>query len=85
MTRVSTALRYIARIWVPTMKALETQVGQLATVIKGQSSRSFPSDTETNPNECKAIKLRSDKELEELQARNEKTKKDVIKGEDYGK
>ncbi|XP_024033078.1 uncharacterized protein LOC112095389 [Morus notabilis] len=47
-----------------TMKALETQVGQLANAIKWQSSWSFPSDTEKNPKECKAIKLRSGKELE---------------------
>ena len=33
------------------MKALETQVGQLATTIKGQSLRSFSSDTKTNLNE----------------------------------
>ena len=47
------------------IKNLETQIGQLAIAAQEQSSRTFPSDTEKNPRECKAITLRSGKELEE--------------------
>ncbi|XP_062107543.1 uncharacterized protein LOC133818592 [Humulus lupulus] len=46
------------------MKALDTQVGQLANTMKNQMSISFPSDIEKNPKECNAINLRSVKELE---------------------
>ena len=47
------------------IKTLETQIGKLAIAVQEQSSRTFPSDTEKNPRECKAITLRSGKELEE--------------------
>ena len=49
-----------------TMKTIETQIGQLALVMKESSSRSFPSDIEKNPKEFKAITLRSGKVLENL-------------------
>ncbi|XP_024025997.1 uncharacterized protein LOC112092920 [Morus notabilis] len=68
-----------------TMKALETQVGQLANAIKGQSSRSFPSDTEKIPRECKAITLRSGKELESLSVQNAMVDEEPIKSNDDGK
>ncbi|XP_024022388.1 uncharacterized protein LOC112091888 [Morus notabilis] len=68
-----------------TMKALETQVGQLANAIKGQSSRSFPSDTEKNPNECKAITLRSGRELEGPSVQNAMVDEELIKSNDDGK
>ncbi|XP_024021315.1 uncharacterized protein LOC112091556 [Morus notabilis] len=68
-----------------TMKALETQVGQLANAIKGQSSRSFPSDTEKNPMECKAITLRSGKELEGPSVQNAVVDEEPIKSNDDGK
>ncbi|XP_024032090.1 uncharacterized protein LOC112094710 [Morus notabilis] len=68
-----------------TMKALETQVGQLANAIKGQSSRSFPSNTEKNPRECKAITLRSGKELESPSAQNAMVDEEPIKSNDDGK
>lgn len=43
---------------------MEVQIGQLATSIKEQYSGKFPSDTEPNPKECKAITLRSGKKIE---------------------
>lgn len=46
------------------MKNMEVQIGQLATSIKEQYSGKFPSDTEPNPKECKAITLRSGKKIE---------------------
>ncbi|XP_024022414.1 uncharacterized protein LOC112091909 [Morus notabilis] len=68
-----------------TMKALETQVGQLANVIKGQSSWSFPSDTEKNLKECKAIILRSGKELEGLSVQKAMVDDELTKSNDNGK
>nr|XP_048319557.1 uncharacterized protein LOC125418899 [Ziziphus jujuba var. spinosa] len=44
-----------------TMKSLEHQIGQLANQIKGKSVGKFPSDTEANLRECKAITTRSGK------------------------
>ena len=47
------------------MKSLEMQVGQLANEMKRQSKGKFPSDIEQNPrDQCKAITLRSGKEVE---------------------
>ena len=47
------------------MKSLEMQVGQLANEMKNQSKRKFPSDMEQNPrDQCKAIILRSGKEVD---------------------
>ncbi|XP_024024484.1 uncharacterized protein LOC112092467 [Morus notabilis] len=68
-----------------TMKALETQVGQLINAIKGQSSRSFPSDTEKNPKECKAITLRSGKELEGPRVQKAMVDEEPTKSNDNGK
>ncbi|XP_068666362.1 uncharacterized protein [Aristolochia californica] len=48
-----------------TMKNLEVQIGQLATTINAQQRGAFPSNTKVNPNEqCKAITLRSGREIE---------------------
>ena len=47
------------------LKTLENQMGQLAHSIKENFSKSFPSDVKKNPRECKAITLRSRKELED--------------------
>ncbi|XP_075507502.1 uncharacterized protein LOC142544330 [Primulina tabacum] len=48
-----------------TMKSLETQIGQLANALRDQNRGQFPSNTEVNPKEqCKAVTLRSGKELE---------------------
>ncbi|XP_073049544.1 uncharacterized protein [Primulina eburnea] len=47
-----------------TMKSLETQIGQLANALKDQNRGQFPSNTEVNPREqCKAVTLRSGKEI----------------------
>ncbi|XP_075497140.1 uncharacterized protein LOC142534108 [Primulina tabacum] len=47
-----------------TMKSLETQIGQLANTLKDQNRGQFPSNTEVNPREqCKAVTLRSGKEI----------------------
>ncbi|KAF5450006.1 hypothetical protein F2P56_030391 [Juglans regia] len=46
-------------------KNIEVQIGQLATTINAQQRGTFPSNTEVNPREqCKAIILRSGRELE---------------------
>ena len=48
-----------------TMKKLETQMGQLASELKNQQKRKFPSDTKQSPRDhYKAIMLRSGKKLE---------------------
>ncbi|XP_073024311.1 uncharacterized protein [Primulina eburnea] len=47
-----------------TMKSLETQIGQLANALKDQNRGKFLSNMEVNPREqCKAVTLRSDKEI----------------------
>ncbi|KAK1359673.1 hypothetical protein POM88_044147 [Heracleum sosnowskyi] len=51
------------------MRALEMQVGQLASAINNRPQGSLPSDTEPNPKNdkrehCKVITLRSGKEIE---------------------
>ena len=53
-----------------TMKTLETQVGQLANELKNQQNGKIHSDTEQNPRDhCKAITLRSGKEVESSRQR----------------
>ncbi|XP_075486253.1 uncharacterized protein LOC142525853 [Primulina tabacum] len=48
-----------------TMKSLETQIWKLANALKDQNRGQFPSNTEVNPREqCKAVTLRSGKEVE---------------------
>ena len=47
-----------------TTKTLETQIGNLAIEVQDQSSKTFPSDTEKQPRQCKAVTLRSGKELD---------------------
>ena len=51
-----------------TMKNLETQLGQLANELKNKKKKGkFPNDTEQNLRDhCKAITLRSGKEVESL-------------------
>ncbi|XP_041011488.1 uncharacterized protein LOC121255284 [Juglans microcarpa x Juglans regia] len=47
------------------IKNIEVQIRQLATTINAQQRGTFPSNTEVNPKEqCKAITLRSGKEIE---------------------
>ncbi|XP_024029348.1 uncharacterized protein LOC112093949 [Morus notabilis] len=60
-----------------TMKALETQVGQLANAIKGQSSRSFPSNTEKNPREHKEPIKSNDDGKDKSKEENLKAKKEA--------
>jgi hypothetical protein len=65
-----------------TMKSLEVQIGQLANAVKGQSSGNFPSDTEPNPKDhCKAITLRSGKEVEAPKPQEDKTKEEEVESE----
>ena len=45
------------------LKNLETQVGQLALNMPNQIKGTFPSDTQKNPKDCMAIRLRSGKDL----------------------
>ena len=49
------------------MKSLETQMGQLASIVKENLATKFPADTEKNSKECMAVTLRSGKELETRQ------------------
>ena len=47
------------------IRNLEVQVGQLANMLNGHQQGNLPSTTEVNPKEqCKAITLRSGRELE---------------------
>ena len=64
------------------LKNLETQVGQLALNMPNQSKGTFPSDTQKNPKDCMAIRLRSGKDVssnkrterkEETEVENEET------------
>ena len=49
------------------IRNLEVQVGQLANMLNGRQQGNLPSTTEVNPKEqCKAITLRSGRELETL-------------------
>ena len=58
-----------------TMKSLEVQVGQLATELKNQKKGKCPSDTKQNPRDhCKAITLRSGKEVESSRQKEKKGK-----------
>ncbi|XP_073317273.1 uncharacterized protein [Primulina huaijiensis] len=60
-----------------TMKSLETQNGQVANSLRDQNRGQFPNNTEVNPKEqCKAVTLRSGKELE---VQKSKGKMDKIK------
>ncbi|XP_068649019.1 uncharacterized protein [Aristolochia californica] len=57
-----------------TTKNLEVQLGQLATTINAQQRGAFPSNTEMNPNEqCKAITLRSGREIERSSSKESKS------------
>ncbi|XP_068649564.1 uncharacterized protein [Aristolochia californica] len=57
-----------------TMKNLEVQIGQLATTINAQQRGAFPSNTEVNPKEqCKAITLRSGREIERSPSKESKS------------
>ena len=47
----------------PSLKNLETQVGQLTMAMQNKSRDSFPSDTKKNLKDCMAITLRSGREL----------------------
>ena len=67
------------------LKNLETQVWKLALNMPNQSKGTFPSDTQKNPKDCMAIKLRSGKDLssnkkterkEETEAEKEETEKE---------
>ena len=64
-----------------TIKTLETQIGQLVIVVQEQSSRIFPSDTEKNPRECKAITLRGGKELKDNKKEHKQKDNDLEKAD----
>ncbi|MED6202873.1 hypothetical protein PIB30_109921, partial [Stylosanthes scabra] len=53
------------------IRNLETQVGQIARQLSTTLPNAFPSDTQVNPRgECKAVTLRSGRNLEEDKAKN---------------
>ena len=62
-----------------TMKNLETQLGQLASELKNQQKGKFPSDMEQNSRDCKAITLRSGKEVEFSRQREERKEEEKAK------
>ncbi|MED6142402.1 hypothetical protein PIB30_113390, partial [Stylosanthes scabra] len=47
------------------VRNLETQVGQIARQLSTTLPNAFPSDTQVNPKVCKAVTLRSGRDLEE--------------------
>ena len=49
------------------LKNVETQMRQLALSLKENPPKSFPSDTKKNPKQCMVVTLRSGKELDEPQ------------------
>ncbi|MED6166819.1 hypothetical protein PIB30_113120, partial [Stylosanthes scabra] len=51
------------------IRNLETQVSQIARQLSTTLPNAFPSDTQVNPKECKAVTLRSGKTLEEDKVR----------------
>jgi hypothetical protein len=62
MTETNTNLQNQAA----SIQNLEVQVGQLANMLTGRQQGNLPSTTEINPKEqCKAITLRSGKEVEQ--------------------
>ncbi|XP_075475699.1 uncharacterized protein LOC142509748 [Primulina tabacum] len=68
-----------------TMKSLETQIGQLANALRDQNRGQFPSNTELNPKkQCKAVTLRSRKELE-VQSPKERVESEKIVEEEIFK
>ncbi|XP_075504558.1 uncharacterized protein LOC142541996 [Primulina tabacum] len=68
-----------------TMKSLETQIGQLANALKDQNRGQFPSNTEVNPREqCKAVTLRSGKEIGNLESAEENVESLVEKDNEKG-
>ena len=52
------------------IKALETQIGQLIMAVKEQATRSFSNDAENNVRECKAITVKSGTEVQTIMERN---------------
>ncbi|XP_068636070.1 uncharacterized protein [Aristolochia californica] len=57
-----------------TMKNFELQIGQLATTVNAQQREAFPSNTKVNPKEqCKAITLRSGREIERSPSKESKS------------
>ena len=47
------------------IKNLETQMGQMTQSLKQNSSKSFPSDTLTNPKYCIDVTLKSGREMDD--------------------
>ncbi|MED6130189.1 hypothetical protein PIB30_115552, partial [Stylosanthes scabra] len=52
------------------VRNLETHVGQIARQLSTTLPNAFPSDTQVNPKECKAVTLRNGRDLEEDKAKN---------------
>ncbi|XP_075473911.1 uncharacterized protein LOC142504960 [Primulina tabacum] len=66
-----------------TMKSLETQIGQLANALRDQNRGQFPSNTEVKPKEqCKAVTLRSGKELEVQSPKERMDKEKTVEEEE---
>ena len=64
------------------LKNLEIQIGKLAQAVQKELKDSFPSDTRKNPKGCKAVILRSGKDLDEM--RGEKRDTEEEKQEEIG-
>ncbi|XP_073123576.1 uncharacterized protein [Henckelia pumila] len=68
------------------IKSMETQIGQLANSMKDHNKGQFSSNTEVNPIEhCKAIELRSGKEVGVQEPAAEVEKKKVVDENTIGK
>ena len=64
------------------LKSLEVQMGQLASFMNVKLKGHFPSNMEKNPKEqCKAITLRSGKEIEKEQVQEEGAKEEAAEKE----
>ena len=66
------------------LKNLETQVGKLALRMPNQNKGTFPSDTQKNPKDCMAVRLRSGKEVGNNNKKEKKEETDA-KQEETGK
>ena len=64
----------------PSLKNLETQVGQLALNMQNRSRDSFPIVTKKNPKKCMKITLRSCRELKKREEEEEE-RKQIMKEE----
>ncbi|KAJ6676967.1 hypothetical protein OIU85_010176 [Salix viminalis] len=82
MTEINTNLQNQAAL----IRNLEVQVAQLANMLMGRQQGNLPSTTKINPKEqCKAITLRSGKEMERIVGNKSASKKRGASGQTTSK